>query len=69
MLTSLLDFYAKWILNRKNVTFGAMMSGFIQNGYIKDAVNLFCQMQDANSEPEAEIYSWCIYPTGSSVID
>ena len=29
-----------------------MMSGFIQNGYIKDAINLFRQMQAANFEPE-----------------
>ena len=67
LLTSLLDFYAKCgeieisaqlyreIPNRNIVTFGAMMSGFIQNGYIKDAINLFHQMQAANFEPGAEI--------------
>ena len=31
------------------------MSGFIQNGYIKDAINLFVQMQAANFEPGVEI--------------
>ena len=28
---------------------------FIQNGYIKDAINLFVQMQAANFEPGVEI--------------
>uniref|UniRef100_A0A2N9HGM1 Pentatricopeptide repeat-containing protein n=1 Tax=Fagus sylvatica TaxID=28930 RepID=A0A2N9HGM1_FAGSY len=67
LLTSLLDFYAKCgkieisdqlfrkISYRNNVTFGAMMSGFVQNGYVKDAINLFHQMQAANVEPGAEI--------------
>ena len=67
LLTSLLDFYAKCrkiaapaqfireIPNRNSLTFRAMMSGFIQNGYIKDAINLFRQMQAANFEPRAEI--------------
>ena len=32
-----------------------MMSGFIQNGYTKDAINLFVQMQAANFEPRVEI--------------
>lgn len=32
-----------------------MISGFIQNGYIKDAINLFPQMQAAKFEPRAEI--------------
>ena len=31
-----------------------MMSGFIQNGYIKDAINLFRQMQAANTELGAQ---------------
>ena len=31
-----------------------MMSGFIQNGYIKDAINLFHQMQAANTELGAQ---------------
>ena len=30
------------------------MSGFIQNWYIKDAINLFCQMQAANTELGAQ---------------
>ncbi|GMY19739.1 pentatricopeptide repeat-containing protein At4g35130, chloroplastic-like [Fagus crenata] len=67
LLTSLLDFYAKSgkieisdqlfrkISYRNNITFGAMMSGFVQNGYVKDAINLFHQMQAANVEPGAEI--------------
>ncbi|GMY19102.1 pentatricopeptide repeat-containing protein At4g35130, chloroplastic-like [Fagus crenata] len=67
LLTSLLDFYAKCgkieildqlfrkISYRNNVTFGAMMSGFVQNGYVKDAINLFHRMQAANVEPGAEI--------------
>uniref|UniRef100_A0A7N2R7B5 Pentatricopeptide repeat-containing protein n=2 Tax=Quercus lobata TaxID=97700 RepID=A0A7N2R7B5_QUELO len=67
LLTCLLDFYAKCgeieisaqlyreIPNRNIVMFGAMMLGFIQNGYIKDAINLFHQMQAANFEPGAEI--------------
>ena len=67
LLTCLLDFYAKCgeieissqlyreIPNRNIVTFGAMMSGFIQNGYVKDAINLFHQMQATNFEPGAEI--------------
>ena len=67
LLSSLLDFYAKCrkiaasaqlvreIPNRNSLTFRAMTSGFIQNGYIKDALNLFCQMQAANFEPGAEI--------------
>ena len=66
-MSSLLDFYAKCrkiaapaqfireIPNRNSLTFRAMMSGFIQNGYIKDAINLFRQMQAANFEPRAEI--------------
>ena len=64
LLTSLLDFYAKCgeieisaqlfreIPNRNVVTFGAMMSGFIQSGYIKDAINLFHQMQVENFKPD-----------------
>ena len=31
-----------------------MMSGFIQNRYIKDAMNLFRQMQAATTEPGAQ---------------
>ncbi|XP_058749289.1 pentatricopeptide repeat-containing protein At5g55740, chloroplastic-like [Vicia villosa] len=57
LLTSLLDFYSKCgklemsvqlfkeIHFKSNITWGAMMSGFIQNGYIIDAIFLFQQMQ------------------------
>ncbi|KAG7958808.1 hypothetical protein I3843_10G036600 [Carya illinoinensis] len=67
LLTALLDFYAKCgkieisaqlfreIPFQNTVTCGAMMSGFIQNGYIMDAINLFRQMQAANVEPGVEI--------------
>ena len=48
-----LDFFRE-IPNKNNVTCGAIMSGFIQNGYIKDAINLFVQMQAANFEPGVE---------------
>ncbi|XP_058728246.1 pentatricopeptide repeat-containing protein At4g35130, chloroplastic-like [Vicia villosa] len=55
--TSLLDFYSKCgkleisvqllkeIHFKSNITWGAMMSGFIQNGYFIDAIFLFQQMQ------------------------
>lgn len=57
LLTSLLDFYAKCgkleisvqlfkeICFKSNITWGAMMSGFIQNGSFVDAIVLFQQMQ------------------------
>uniref|UniRef100_A0A2N9I5T3 DYW domain-containing protein n=1 Tax=Fagus sylvatica TaxID=28930 RepID=A0A2N9I5T3_FAGSY len=32
-----------------------LFQGFVQNGYVKDAINLFHQMQAANVEPGAEI--------------
>jgi pentatricopeptide repeat protein len=66
LLTTLLDFYAKCgkieisaelfreICQKNSVAYGAMMSGFIQNGYIKDAINLFHQMQAENVELGAE---------------
>ena len=34
---------------------GFLISCFIQNGYIKDAINLFPQMQAAKFEPRPEI--------------
>lgn len=66
LLTSLLDFYAKCgkleisvqlfseIHLKSNITWGAMMSGFIQNGSFIEAVALFQQMQaeDLNIVPE-----------------
>ncbi|KAH7521105.1 hypothetical protein JRO89_XSUnG0111900 [Xanthoceras sorbifolium] len=67
LLTSLLDFYAKCgelgnatqlfseIPHRNNITWNAMMSGFIQNGHFNEAIELFRQMQAANLKPDAVI--------------
>ncbi|KAJ7976688.1 Pentatricopeptide repeat-containing protein [Quillaja saponaria] len=66
LLTSLLDFYAKCgklevsiqlfkeIHYRSSVTWGAVMSGLVQNGYFVDAINLFQQMQVAHLDPEPD---------------
>ncbi|TXG70262.1 hypothetical protein EZV62_005197 [Acer yangbiense] len=66
-LTSLLDFYAKCgelgnaaqlfsdIPHRNNITWDAMMSGFVQNGHLNDAIELFRQMEAAGLEPDAVI--------------
>ncbi|KAK7345101.1 hypothetical protein VNO77_15536 [Canavalia gladiata] len=60
LLTSLLDFYAKCgkleisiqlfreIHFKSNITWSAMMSGFIQNGSFMEAIVLFQQMQSEN---------------------
>lgn len=65
--TSLLDFYAKcWELDasvrlfseiplRNNITWSAMMSGFIQNGHFKEAIELVQQMQALGLELGVEI--------------
>ncbi|CAI9765638.1 unnamed protein product [Fraxinus pennsylvanica] len=64
--TSLLDFYAKCadleasaqlfteVLYRNCITWGAMMSGFIENGYFREAIELFWQMLAAGVQPMAE---------------
>ncbi|KAH7511786.1 hypothetical protein FEM48_Zijuj12G0019600 [Ziziphus jujuba var. spinosa] len=64
--TSLLDLYAKCgelgkserlfkeIRHRNNITWSAIMSGFIQNGYFNEAVELFHQMQATDLEPSSE---------------
>ncbi|KAF3442487.1 hypothetical protein FNV43_RR16403 [Rhamnella rubrinervis] len=64
--TSLLDLYAKCgefesldrlfkeISHTNNITWSATMSGFIQNGYFNEAVELFHQMQAAGLEPSIE---------------
>ena len=46
-----LAWFFREIPNKNNVTRGAMMLGFVQNGYIKDAINLFVQMQAAILSP------------------
>ncbi|CAN6686552.1 unnamed protein product [Malus baccata var. baccata] len=65
--TSLLDLYAKCgelgisdrlfreIPHRNSITWGAMMFGFIQNGWFSEAVGLFREMQALGPEPRAEI--------------
>ncbi|KAM2493925.1 hypothetical protein ACFX1W_034083 [Malus domestica] len=65
--TSLLDLYAKCgelgisdrlfreIPHRNSITWGAMMFGFIQNGWFSEAVGLFREMQALGPEPTAEI--------------
>lgn len=67
-LTSLLDFYAKCgkleisvelfreIHHKSNITWSAMMSGFIQNGYFMETITLFEQMQTAHLDPGPEIW-------------
>ncbi|RDX63922.1 Pentatricopeptide repeat-containing protein, partial [Mucuna pruriens] len=68
LLTSLLDFYAKCgkleisvqlfseIHSKNNITWGAMMSGFIQNGSFMEAVVLFQQMQTEELDIVPEIW-------------
>ncbi|XP_061362792.1 pentatricopeptide repeat-containing protein At1g11290, chloroplastic-like [Gastrolobium bilobum] len=68
LLTSLLDFYAKCgkleisvqllreIHFKSNITWGAMMSGFIQNGSFMEAIVLFQQMQAENLDIVPEIW-------------
>ena len=68
LLTSLLDFYAKWgkletsvqvfreIHCKSNITWGAMMSGFIQNGSFMEAIFLFQQMQAEDLDIVPEIW-------------
>ncbi|KAF8400242.1 hypothetical protein HHK36_013539 [Tetracentron sinense] len=65
--TSLVDFYAKCgavelsaqmfkeIPQRNSITWSAMMSGFVQNGYFKEAIELFQQMQMACLKPGPDI--------------
>lgn len=65
--TSLLDMYAKFgeldnstrlfneIPNRSIITWGAMMSSFIQNGHFDEAVEIFSQMQAAGLKPSLGI--------------
>ncbi|XP_031745526.1 pentatricopeptide repeat-containing protein At4g35130, chloroplastic-like [Cucumis sativus] len=67
LCTSLLGMYAKFgelenstslfkeIPNRSIVTWGAMMSSFIQNGHFDDAVDIFKQMQVAGLKPSVGI--------------
>ncbi|KAJ9181028.1 hypothetical protein P3X46_009203 [Hevea brasiliensis] len=67
LLASLMDFYAKCgklrnsvqlfesIPCRSSITWNAMMSGYIQNGYFDDAINLFRQMKSAGVQLPAEI--------------
>lgn len=64
--TSLVDLYAKCgelekserlfkeTPLRNNITWGAIMSGFIQNGYFNEAVELFYQMQATGLEPSSD---------------
>ncbi|KAF5195673.1 Pentatricopeptide repeat-containing protein [Thalictrum thalictroides] len=40
---------------RNYITWGAMMSGFLQNGYIKEAIEMFCQIQDAGMKPGSDV--------------
>ncbi|KAL5699660.1 hypothetical protein ACHQM5_030534 [Ranunculus cassubicifolius] len=61
--TSLVDFYAKCedvessfqlfeeVPCRNHITWSAMMSGFVQNGCFKEAIELFCKMQIADLKP------------------
>ncbi|TKY53292.1 Pentatricopeptide repeat-containing protein [Spatholobus suberectus] len=68
LLTSLLDFYAKCgkleisvqlfneIHSKSNITWGAMMSGFIQNGSFMESIVLFQQMQAENLNIVPEIW-------------
>ncbi|XP_038883286.1 pentatricopeptide repeat-containing protein At4g35130, chloroplastic-like [Benincasa hispida] len=65
--TSLLDMYAKFgelensaklfkeIPNRSIITWGAMMSSFIQNGHFDEAVEIFKQMQAAGLKPSVGV--------------
>lgn len=66
--TSLLDLYAKCgeiensiklfdeIAHRNNITWNAMISGFVQNGYLWEAINLFHQMIIEGHEVGSDIY-------------
>ncbi|KAL1368197.1 pentatricopeptide repeat-containing protein At1g11290, chloroplastic-like [Arachis duranensis] len=68
LLTSLLDFYAKCgrletsvqlfreIRCKSNITWGAMMLAFIQNGSFVDAISLFQQMQAKDHDIAPEIW-------------
>ncbi|MED6123403.1 hypothetical protein PIB30_048883 [Stylosanthes scabra] len=68
LLTSLLDFYAKCgrletsvqlfreIRCKSNITWGAMMLAFIQNGSSLDAISLFRQMQAKDHDIAPEIW-------------
>ncbi|XP_043714694.1 pentatricopeptide repeat-containing protein At4g35130, chloroplastic-like [Telopea speciosissima] len=65
--TSLVQFYAKCgelgisaqlfqeTCKRNTITWSAMMSGFVQNGYFKEAIELFQQMQFASLKPGADM--------------
>lgn len=65
--TSLLDFYAKCgllknsiqlfkgISSRNSIAWSAMLSGYIQNGFFKEAIVLFKEMQAAGLHPTPEI--------------
>ncbi|MED6126065.1 hypothetical protein PIB30_074796 [Stylosanthes scabra] len=68
LLTSLLDFYAKCgrletsvqlfreIRYKSNITWGAMMLAFIQNGSSVDVISLFRQMQAKDHDISPEIW-------------
>lgn len=68
LLTSLLDFYAKCgeletsfelfrvVQYKSNITWGAMMSGLVQNGYFLETIALFQQMQAQDIDPQPEIW-------------
>ncbi|KAI9159745.1 hypothetical protein LWI28_001515 [Acer negundo] len=67
VLLNLLDFHAKCgelgnaaqlfseIPHRNNITWNAMMSGFVQNGHFNEAIELFRQIEAAGLEPDAVI--------------
>ncbi|KAJ4964083.1 hypothetical protein NE237_024022 [Protea cynaroides] len=70
--TSLVDFYAKCgeleiaaqlfneTCKRNNITWSAMMSGFVQNGYFEEAIQLFQQMQFAGMKPWADMLRFIV---------
>lgn len=72
LMTSLLDFYAKCgaleisaqlfgdIPHRNSITWGAMMSGFTQNGFFKEAIELFQKMLASGLQPSHGIINTLI---------
>ncbi|PIA40909.1 hypothetical protein AQUCO_02400166v1 [Aquilegia coerulea] len=40
---------------RNYITWGAMMSGFLQNGYIKEAIEMFYQLQGTGMKPGSDV--------------
>ncbi|CAL1385784.1 unnamed protein product [Linum trigynum] len=66
LMTSLLDFYAKCgklesaaalfteISHKSSITWNAMMSGFIQNEFFQQAIDIFREMQAEGIQPGAE---------------